>query len=160
MTTEHGRRGGPPTPGVAFALAQIGAHASALFAQRVAALDLTAAQAGLLRMLAAAPGRSQKDIAADLGMPPSRFVPFADQLDERGLIERRKNPGDRRQHALYLTDAGRALLGELAKIGMAHEQQITRGLSADEHDQLLRLLLRIADEQGLVVGLHPGYRAM
>src|SRR5437879_45157 len=160
MTTDHGRRGGPPTPGVAFALAQLGAHASTLFAQRIAALDLTAAQAGLLRMLAAAPGRSQKDIAADLGMPPSRFVPFADQLDERGLIERRKNPGDRRQHALYLTDAGRALLGELAKIGLAHEQQITRGLSADEHDQLLRLLLRIADEQGLVAGLHPGYRAM
>src|SRR5882757_8010633 len=117
MTTENDRRGAPPAPGVAFALAQIGAHASALFARRIAELELTAAQAGLLRMLAAAPGRSQKEIAADLGMPPSRFVPFADQLDERGLIERRKNPDDRRQHALYLTDAGRALLGEVAKIG-------------------------------------------
>ncbi|MEY9864271.1 DNA-binding MarR family transcriptional regulator [Catenulispora sp. GAS73] len=158
MTTDDGRRGGPPVPGVAFALAQIGAHASALFARRIAELELTAAQAGLLRMLAMSPGRNQREIAADLGMPPSRFVPFADQLDERGLIERRKNPDDRRQHALYLTDAGRALLGELAKVGAAHEQQISRGLSADEHDQLLDLLLRIAYEQGLTPGVHPGYR--
>ena len=158
MTTNDGRRGGPPAPGVAFALAQLGAHAGALFARRIAEAGLTAAQAGLLRMLAASPGRSQKEIAADLGMPPSRFVPFADELDERGLIERRKNPDDRRQHALYLTDAGQALLGEVAKIGMTHEQQITRGLSPDEHNQLLHLLLRIADEQGLTPGTHPGYR--
>jgi len=158
MTIEAGRRGGPMVPGVAFALAQIGAHASALFARRIAELDLTAAQAGLLRMLAMVPGRNQKEIAADLGMPPSRFVPFADQLDERGLIERRKNPDDRRQHALYLTAEGRGLLGELAKAGAAHEQQITRGLSAEEHDQLLRLLHRIADEQGLTQGIHPGHR--
>ncbi|MFD0540335.1 hypothetical protein ACFQY7_47630 [Actinomadura luteofluorescens] len=35
-------------------------------------------------MLAAAPGRSQRELADQLGMPPSRFVPFADELEQRG----------------------------------------------------------------------------
>jgi DNA-binding MarR family transcriptional regulator len=143
---------------VAFTLAQLGAYATGLFARRMNELDLSPAQAGLLRMLAAAPGRSQKELADDLGMPPSRFVPFADELDEKGLIERRKNPADRRLHALYLTDAGRRMLGEVAKAGLAHEQQICQGLSDDEHDQLLALLQRIAGHQGLTTGVHPGYR--
>jgi DNA-binding MarR family transcriptional regulator len=141
-------------------LAQLGAHATDLFARRMNQLGLSPAQAGLLRLLAAAPGRSQKELADDLGMPPSRFVPFADELDEKGLIERRKNPADRRLHAVYLTDAGRRMLGELAKAGMAHEQQICQGLTPGERDQLLALLLRVADHQGLAAGVHPGYRTI
>jgi DNA-binding MarR family transcriptional regulator len=159
MSTNSSRPGRPPGPGVAFTLAQLGAYATDLFARRVNQLGLSPAQAGFLRMVAAVPGRSQKELAEDLGMPPSRFVPFADELDQKGLIERRKNPDDRRLHALYLTEAGRRLLGEVAKAGMAHEQQVCAGLSPDEHDQLLDLLLRIAGTQGLKDGVHPGYRA-
>jgi DNA-binding MarR family transcriptional regulator len=158
MSTSSGRPSGPSGPGVAFTLAQLGAHATDLFARRMSQLGLSPAQAGFLRMVATSPGRSQKELANDLGMPPSRFVPFADELDQKGLIERRKNPDDRRLHALYLTDAGRRLLGEVAKAGRAHEEQICAGLSPGEHDQLLDLLRRIAANQGLHDGVHPGYR--
>jgi DNA-binding MarR family transcriptional regulator len=150
----------PPTPrtGVAFLLAQLGAHAAGLFAERIAGLDLTPAQAGLLRMLATAPGRSQRELAGDLGMPPSRFVPFADELEERGLIERRRNPDDRRVYALHLTAKGEALLAELAQAGLAHERLLCEALTDEEHDQLLVLLRRMADQQGLRPDVHPGYR--
>jgi hypothetical protein len=40
-----------PRTGSAFLLAQLGAHAAAGFAARIAALDLTPAQAGLLRLM-------------------------------------------------------------------------------------------------------------
>lgn len=146
--------------GVAFLLAQLGAHAAGRFAERIAAVDLTPPQAGLLRLLAAEPGRSQRELADELGMPPSRFVPFADKLEERGLIERRRNPDDRRLYALHLTDKGGALLGELRGIGAAHEQQIVEGLSGDEYAQLAALLRRMAERQGLKPGVHPGYRAL
>ncbi|WP_344263116.1 MarR family winged helix-turn-helix transcriptional regulator [Actinomadura napierensis] len=151
-----------PTPrtGAAFLLAQLGAHAAGLFAERIAGLDLTPAQAGLLRMLATNPGRSQRELAGDLGMPPSRFVPFADELEERGLIERRRNPSDRRIYALHLTGKGEKLLAELAQVGMNHEQQICESLSPEEHGQLLELLRRIADQQGLHPDVHPGYRRL
>ena len=45
---------------MAFALAQLGAYATDLFARRMNELDLSPAQAGLLRMLAAAPGAARR----------------------------------------------------------------------------------------------------
>ncbi|TDD84064.1 MarR family transcriptional regulator [Actinomadura darangshiensis] len=158
MNEEEGR---PAIPvGVAFLLAQLGAHGAARFAERIAELDLTPPQAGLLRMLAGAPGRSQRELAGRLGMPPSRFVPFADELEERGLIERRRNPGDRRLYALYLTEKGFALLAGLAEAGAAHEKEMCQALSDDEHRQVKALLERMAEQQGLGRGVHPGYRGV
>ena len=153
--------GGPGRPdGAAFLLAQLGAHATQLFAERVGTLDLTPAQAGLLRLLARNPGRSQRELAGDLGMPPSRFVPFADGLERRGLIERRKNPEDRRLHALHLTDQGFLLLAELRTAATAHEEQVCAGLSAEERARLVELLRLVAEQQGLAPGVHPGYRTV
>lgn len=146
--------------GAAFLLAELGAHATGRFAERIAGLDLTPPQAGLLRLLAQRPGRSQRALADDLGMPPSRFVPFADKLEERGLIERRRNPDDRRVYEVHLTDAGTRLLGALREVGMAHEQAMCESLSPDEHAQLIALLRRVAAQQGLTPGIHPGYRSL
>lgn len=146
--------------GAAFLLSALGADAARRFAERIAGLDLTPPQAGLLRLLAQSPGRSQRALADDLGMPPSRFVPFADKLEERGLIERRKNPDDRRVYAVHLTDAGTKLLAELREVGAAHEQSVCECLSPDEHRQLVTLLRRIADHQGIKPGTHPGYRSL
>jgi DNA-binding MarR family transcriptional regulator len=158
INREDGRPG--RQGGAAFLLAQLGAHAAKLFAERIAGLDLTPAQAGLLRLLARTPGRSQRELADDLGMPPSRFVPFADELEERGLIERRKNPSDRRLYALHLTEQGDSLLAELHKAGAAHEQQVCQALSPEEHQQLSALLRRMAEQHGLSPGVHPGYRSI
>ncbi|RKE20894.1 MarR family winged helix-turn-helix transcriptional regulator [Streptomyces sp. TLI_171] len=154
--------GGPPRPGggSAFLLAQLGAHAAERFAERIAALDLTPAQAGLLRLLVQTPGRSQRELSDALGMPPSRFVPFADGLEQRGLIERRRNPEDRRLYALHLTEDGLALLGRLRETALAHEQDVTQALTPEEHARLTALLARIAAQQGLTPGVHPGYRTL
>ncbi|GAA2787678.1 MarR family winged helix-turn-helix transcriptional regulator [Saccharopolyspora taberi] len=151
--------GGPEARGgAAFLLAQLGAHAAGRFAERLAGLDLTPAQAGLLRHLAQNPGRSQRELADDLGMLPSRFVPFVDELEERGLIERRKNPRDRRLYALHLTPQGLDLLTALLDVAADHEQQICQALTRAEHQQLSALLRRIADQHELSPGIHPGYR--
>jgi DNA-binding MarR family transcriptional regulator len=144
----------------AYLLSQLGAHAGAAFAERIAALDLTPPQTGLIRLVAAEPGLSQQAIAARLGMPASRLVALVDGLDERGLVERRRNPVDRRLYALHLTEAGRALLGRIAVVGKAHDQAITAALDADERATLQALLERIAKEQGLTPGVHPGYRRL
>ncbi|MET9489600.1 MarR family transcriptional regulator [Nocardia sp. NPDC006630] len=153
--------GGHRTPrAVGFLLAQVGAHAADRFAAGTAALDLTPAQAGLLRALVFRPGRSQRELADDLGMPPSRFVQFADKLEERGLIERKRNPDDRRLHALFLTPKGQATLGELGAVAIKNEAQLCRSLTDDEHRQLAELLGRIVADQGLTPGVHPGYKSV
>lgn len=147
-------------PGSAFLLAQVGAHAAARFAERVAALDLTPALTGLLRAVAATPGQSQQALARLLGTPPSRLVALVDQLDERGVLERRRNVADRRQHALHLTDSGRELLERVGAVARVHDDAICAALDPAERGRLRALLARIADDQGLTPGVHPGYRAL
>jgi hypothetical protein len=39
----------------------------------------------------------------------------------------------------------------------AHEAELTRGLSQAERAELVRLLARIAADQGLIEGVHPGF---
>ena len=81
-----------------------------------------------------------------------------DELEERGLTERRRNPSDRRHHALHLTDDGTRLMAQLGQIGAAHEDDICAPLNAAERAQLHGLLAQIAGHSGLAAGVHPGYR--
>ncbi len=157
---EPAPQAGPPGrgPGNSFLLAQLGAHAGQRFAQRISELSLTPAQAGLLRLVAWSPGQSQQAIAKQLGTPPSRLVLLVDGLEDRGLLERRRNPGDRRHYALYLTGDGSRFMAELGRIGGAHEADLMTGLSPQEQDVLHGLLTRLAEAQGLAAGVHPGYR--
>jgi DNA-binding MarR family transcriptional regulator len=154
------RREPPRGGGIAFLLAQIGAQAATQFAERVAALDLTPPQTGLLRAITRQAGESQQWFAKRLGVPPSRFVQLVDSVEQRGLVERRRRPTDRRAYGLYLTDAGEELMKELGKVGRAHEEDITRGLSAEQRAALHEALTHIADGLGLTPEVHPGYRQL
>lgn len=155
--SRRGAAGG--RPGNAFLLAQVGAHAASEFAKRIADLDLTPGQAGLLRLIAWQPGQSQQVLARRLRTPPSRLVLLVDGLEERGLIERRRNPDDRRHHALYLTSAGGEFLKtDLGPAAAAHENDMCAALTAAEREQLNELLSRIAEQRGLTTGVHPGYQ--
>ena len=100
---------------IAFLLAQLGAYAAERFGERAAALDFTRPQAGLLRLISREPGQSQQAVARRLGTPPSRLVALVDGLEQRGLIERRRNPGDRRNYALHLTAAGEQAMAALSQ---------------------------------------------
>lgn len=155
MTATADRHG---PPGVAFLIAQIGAHAAQRFAERIAELDLTPPQAGLMRAIVRDPGRSQQAIAAELGTPATRLVAMIDGLERRGVLERRRNPDDRRLHAIHPTPEGMKLLGRLGRAAEAHTADLTKALDDDERRQLRALLARIADQQGLTPGVHPGYR--
>lgn len=150
----------PRGPGSAFLLAQLGAHAARRFAERVAELDLTPPQVGLLRAVSAGPGRSQQELAQYLGTPPTRLVSLVDGLEERGVLERRRNPTDRRLHAVYLTGSGDTLLNEIGRLARAHEDAMLAALDDTERGQLQTLLARIAADQRLTAGVHPGYRTL
>jgi DNA-binding MarR family transcriptional regulator len=150
------RRGG----GTAFLLAQLGSHAAARFAERLQPLDLTPPQAGVLRQLAQGPGISQRALADALGMHAPRLVALIDEMEARGLVERRRDPADRRNYALALTAAGRTALSDVATVARAHEKAMTAALDGEERGQLLALLQRLAEEQGLTPGVHPGFQRL
>ena len=148
----------PRTGLAAFLIAQLGAYASAQFARRLEPLGFTPAHAGIFRIIAATPGLSQQELAARLGMYPSRLVAVIDDLEKRGLIERRPSNMDRRLYALHLTKSGREQLSAIGAIAREHGRDLFEGLSDDERSTLTALLERVAKKQGLQEGVHPGYR--
>ena len=143
---------------IAFLIAQLGAYAAERFGERAAALDFTRPQAGLLRLISREPGQSQQAVARRLGTPPSRLVALVDGLEQRGLIERRRNPGDRRNYALHLTAAGEQAMAALGQAAFDHEETISAPLTQAERAQLSKLLAKLAAAHGLTPGVHPGYR--
>jgi DNA-binding MarR family transcriptional regulator len=154
-----------PTPdappiGAAFLLAQLGSHAATKFAERLREHGLTAPQAGILRLIRTSPGLSQQALAERLDILPSRVVALVDDLEERGLVRRERDPGDRRANVLALTAAGGRALKTIATVARAHENEICAALTGRERRQLTALLGKVAEEQGLRPGVHPGYRAL
>ena len=146
--------------GSAFLLTQLGTHCAQAFARRIGELDLTPPQTGLLRAVAQAPGSSQQALAELLGTPATRLVALVDGLEQRGLVERRRNPADRRLHAVHLTDAGTALMRDIGRVAREHDDAVLAALDPDERTRLHDLLTRLAADRGLTPGVHPGYRTL
>lgn len=113
------------------------------FLASFAPLGLKPAQFSALVLIEANPGRSQREIAAALGIQRPNFVAMMDEFERRGLARRHRSQIDRRSHALALTEAGEGLLREAKTIVAAHETRIAAGLTAGERAELLRLLVRL-----------------
>ena len=142
-----------------FLISQIGSHSAQRFAQRLAPLGLQPRHFGLLVHLAAADGQTQQQLADSLSVHRNAMVGLVDDLEERGLVERRRHPADRRAHAVHLTAAARELLPHAQQAADVHEYELLCVLNDAEQSQLQGLLDRIAEHAGLVPGVHPGLGA-
>lgn len=149
-----------PAASSAFLLTQVGTHAAQRYAERVGEHGFTPPQTGILGLLRAHPGISQQQLAETLGMLPSRVVALIDELEADGLVERTRDGADRRRNSLDLTDRGRSALRTVASVARAHDDDVCAALDATERATLHELLTRIAEQQGLTPGVHPGYRAL
>jgi DNA-binding MarR family transcriptional regulator len=105
---------------------------------------LSPGRVGLLITIEANPGMTQSRLAEMVGRDRSTMAGVLDELEAKALIERRRG-ADRRTNGLWLTRAGRALLGRAVREIAAHERRITARLNAAERKQLLDLLGRIAE---------------
>jgi DNA-binding MarR family transcriptional regulator len=141
---------------IAYLLVQLGFHVARGFSQRLAPLGLEPRQFGMLTRLAANEGTSQQAIGELIGLNPTRMVFLVDELEKQGLVERRRNPDDRRSYALYLTDQGRAKLSEARRVSIGHDREIGASLTGAQRRELAALLRRVADEQGISEDSLPG----
>jgi len=154
------RQASPPGEGrdsAAFLVAQLGAHAASKFGERLKKLHLSSPQSGILWNLSFSPSITQRQLATRLRIVPSRLVALLDELESKGLIERRRNANDRRRHSLHLTEKGRATMKLIGEISRDHQKELLASLSQEEQKTLRELLQRVADEQGLTRGVHPGF---
>jgi DNA-binding MarR family transcriptional regulator len=98
---------------------------------------------GILSTLRDNPGINQGAAGRVLGIQRPNMVSLVNELAERGLVERRVAPGNRRAFELLLTPAGeQKIVTALARI-RKHEEALLSGLSDAERQTLIDLLSRI-----------------
>jgi MarR family transcriptional regulator for hemolysin len=98
--------------------------------ERLRHADLTQARwHALLELEKAGHPLSQKDLASRIGIEPPTLVRQLDDLERRGLVNRRPIEGDRRVNAVHLTEAAGSVLVEIRQIAEQTRKEITQGLS-------------------------------
>lgn len=110
------------------------------FEQRARNLGLTRSHWQTLAYLNVNEGIHQAGLAELLEIEPITLVRILDRLQERGLVERRQHPTDRRIWLLYLKDAARPLVAEMRQIGDATRGEALEGISEAEREALHRTL--------------------
>ena len=98
----------------------------------------------VLGALNRSPMRSQAALADAIGADKTRIIATLDELQERGYIERRPDPDDRRVRLLALTESGRAVK-DAAQVAIQRGEERWLGrLSANDRRVFLRILRQLS----------------
>lgn len=115
-----------------------------LAARRLAPLGLTVQMCGVLILLGEGP-ISQHALGEQLGIDRTTVVELIDDLEKKGVVERRRNPEDRRSYALSLTPRGRTVQKQAVRTFDAAADELLKPLKASERRVLVDLLRRTLD---------------
>ncbi|GGG46596.1 ranscriptional regulator [Kocuria dechangensis] len=127
-----------------FLAARLASTGSAGANRMLAELGLKVRHYSVLALACSGEEPTQRELSQFLVLDPSQIVSIIDELEQRGAVERRTDPRDRRSKILAPTAAGHSLYAEAkALVARSTEDSLTE-LSAAERDELFRLLRKAA----------------
>ena len=122
------------------------------FNRHAAAQGATSAQWRAMFRLQREPGMKQVELADRLDVEPITAGRIVDRLEEAGLVERRRDPVDRRVWKLYLTDKAGPLIQRLTAVAEQCLAGALEGIGGDEIAALRGALERIRENMSAIEG--------
>jgi DNA-binding MarR family transcriptional regulator len=137
-----------PLPVLASRLGYLLKHAqqrlAELNAAALAPFGITGRQLAVLLAIDAQAPLSQQEAAHRLGVDRTTMVALIDELEGKGLVQRRQDPADRRKNVVAFTPAGRATLKKAFAAGADAERRFLAPLTGDQSDQVREALRALA----------------
>ena len=114
-----------------------------IFLQRMAPFGLRPVDFSVMSVIHHNPGVTSRQLCTALNLLPPNLVGLVQDLQSRGLIEKKPHPRDGRAVGLYPTPQGRQLMAEAESTAVALESDRAHRLSPQERQTLLALLQKI-----------------
>ena len=127
-----------------YLLARLGESSRRRFHDALAPEGLHPRHFGVMTVVAAHPGMTQQQLHERTAIDASSMVAVLDELEAKGLAERRPYPGDRRARTVFLTPLGERTLGRVQALAGELQGELFKALSPDERDTLVILLRKLA----------------
>jgi DNA-binding MarR family transcriptional regulator len=124
----------------AFLLADVTRQMRRRFDERARTSGATGTQWRTLKILERREGINQGQLAEMLEVEPITACRMIDRLEESGLVERRRDPADRRAWQIFLTEKSRPVLAELHVTAARMIEELLQGLSSKQREELIATL--------------------
>lgn len=135
---------------IAFELAETSRMMRRVYDRRAAAHGVTSAQWRVMLRLSREPGLKQVELADRLDVEPITACRIVDRMEDAGLIERMRDPDDRRAWRLKLTAKAEPILRKLQAIGSEMSVQAFEGMDDGDIGALRSMLERIRANVGRI----------
>lgn len=136
-----------------FMNSQMGRLHKAILAEKLKSVGITYGQIGFMMQAMRYPGRSQDELSTVLSVDKAATARAVAKLVKLDLLYREENPDNKRQKLVFPTGKAMEIREDLHRELMAANQLMLEGLSKDEAEQFIELMVKVIDTSREKLGM-------